>query len=141
MVGGMQFERCGQPCMLHKATGCRTKSTGLQFKATFLKCTPPHRGKGLKNTSGSGLIKGIGPIYAKKLVEKFGKEIFTIIDQYSVQLEEVDGIGPGRRQNIKTAWVEQKAVCDIMIFLHSLGLSHGPLWTKLRRTGHPPIRT
>jgi exodeoxyribonuclease V alpha subunit len=95
----------------------------------------------LKNTSGSGLIKGIGPIYAKKLVEKFGKEIFTIIDQYSVQLEEVDGIGPGRRQNIKTAWVEQKAVCDIMIFLHSLGLSHGPLWTKLRRTGHPPIRT
>lgn len=56
-------------------------------------------------------------------MEKFGEEIFTVIDHYSVRLEEVDGIGPGRRQKIKAAWVEQKAVRDIMIFLHSYGVS------------------
>src|SRR6266403_1577677 len=95
------------------------KEHGLQFKATFLKCSPPTSREGIEKYLASGLIKGIGPVYAKKLVEKFGEEIFTVIDHYSVKLEEVDGIGPGRRQKIKAAWVEQKAVRDIMIFLHS----------------------
>jgi ATP-dependent exoDNAse (exonuclease V) alpha subunit len=71
----------------------------------------------------SSKIKGICPVYAKKLVEKFGEEIFTVIDHYSVQIQEVDGIGPGRRQKIKAAWAEQRAVRDIMIFLHSYGVS------------------
>ena len=98
------------------------KERGLQFKATFLKCSPPTSREGIEKYLGSGLIKGIGPVYAKKLVEKFGEEVFTVIDQYSVKLEEVDGIGPGRRQKIKAAWAEQKAVRDIMIFLHSHGV-------------------
>ena len=99
------------------------KEHGLQFKATFLKCSPPTSREGIEKYLASGLIKGIGPVYAKKLVEKFGEEIFTVIDHYSVKLEEVDGIGPARRQKIKAAWVEQKAVRDIMIFLHSHGVS------------------
>jgi exodeoxyribonuclease V alpha subunit len=99
------------------------KEHGLQFKATFLKCSPPTSREGMEKYLASGLIKGIGPVYAKKLVEKFGEEIFTVIDHYSVQLEGVDGIGPVRRQKIKAAWVEQKAVREIMIFLHSHGVS------------------
>ena len=99
------------------------KEHGLQFKATFLKCSPPTSREGIEKYLASGLIKGIGPVYAKKLVEKFGEEIFTVIDHYSVKLEEVNGIGPARRQKIKAAWVEQKAVRDIMIFLHSHGVS------------------
>ncbi len=99
------------------------KEHGLQFKATFLKSSPPTSREGIEKYLASGLIKGIGPVYAKKLVEKFGEEIFTVIDHYSVQLEEVNGIGPGRRQKIKAAWAEQKAVRDIMIFLHSHGVS------------------
>jgi exodeoxyribonuclease V alpha subunit len=98
------------------------KEHGLQFKATFLKCSSPTSREGIEKYLASGLIEGIGPVYAKKLVEKFGEEIFTVIDHYSVKLEEVDGIGPGRRQKIKAAWVEQKAVRDIMIFLHSHGV-------------------
>ena len=96
---------------------------GLQFKATVLKSSPPSSREGIEKYLGSGLIKGIGPVYAKKLVEKFGENIFTVIDRHSVQLEEVDGIGPGRRQKIKAAWAEQKAVREIMIFLHSHGVS------------------
>jgi exodeoxyribonuclease V alpha subunit len=99
------------------------KEHGLQFKATSLACSPPTSREGIEKYLASGLIKGIGPVYAKKLVEKFGEEIFTVIDHYSVRLEQVDGIGPGRRQKIKAAWVEQKAVRDIMIFLHSHGVS------------------
>jgi exodeoxyribonuclease V alpha subunit len=99
------------------------KQHGLQLKAEFLKCNPPTSREGIEKYLGSGLIKGIGPVYAKKLVDKFGDEIFKIIDGYSARLEEIDGIGAGRRKRIKDAWNEQKVVRDIMVFLHSNGVS------------------
>jgi exodeoxyribonuclease V alpha subunit len=68
-------------------------------------------------------VKGIGPVYAKKLVEKFGEQIFDVIEKESGRLEDVDGIGPKRRQKIKEAWAEQKVIRNIMVFLHSNGVS------------------
>ena len=78
------------------------KEHGLQFKATFLKCSPPTSREGIEKYLASGLIKGIGPVYAKKLVEKFGEEIFTVIDDYSVRLEEVmeSDLGAGKRSKL-----------------------------------------
>jgi ATP-dependent exoDNAse (exonuclease V) alpha subunit len=73
--------------------------------------------------AGSGMVKGIGPVYAKKLVGKFGEGIFDVIEQRSADLETVDGIGPKRRQKIKAAWAEQKVIRKIMVFLHSHGVS------------------
>src|SRR5208282_6636378 len=67
--------------------------------------------------------KGIGPVYAKKLVEKFGEQIFDVIELQSARLEELDGIGPKRRKRIKDAWAEQKVIRQIMVFLHSHGVS------------------
>lgn len=61
---------------------------------------------GIEKYLGSVLIRGIGPVYAKKLVEKFYDEAFTIIDQFSSGLEEVSGIGRKRRLKIKAAWAE-----------------------------------
>jgi exodeoxyribonuclease V alpha subunit len=90
----------------------RDRDHGLQLKAEFL-----------EKYLGSGMIKGIGPIYAKKLVAKFGEEIFSIIAGSSVRLEEIDGIGTARRKRIKEAWKEQKAIREIMVFLHSNGVS------------------
>jgi exodeoxyribonuclease V alpha subunit len=92
---------------------------GLQFKARLLKSSPPTSPEGIEKYLGSGLMKGIGPVYARKMVAKFGEDIFRVIDQYSVRLEEIDGIGPERRRRIKTAWAEQKLVREIMVFLHS----------------------
>jgi exodeoxyribonuclease V alpha subunit len=69
------------------------------------------------------MVKGIGPVYARKLVHKFGEKIFDIIENYSARLEEVDGIGPQRRRRIKGAWAVQKVVREIMVFLHSQGVS------------------
>ena len=101
----------------------RDKEHGLQLKAVQLKCTEPTSREGIEKYLGSGMIKGIGPVYAKKLVEKFGTEIFTIIEQFSPRLEEIAGIGPERRNRIKEAWKEQKVVREIMVFLHSHGVS------------------
>jgi exodeoxyribonuclease V alpha subunit len=69
------------------------------------------------------MVKGIGPVYAKKLVDRFGERIFDIIETESARLEELDGIGPKRRKRIKDAWAEQKVIRNIMVFLHSNGVS------------------
>jgi 5'-3' exonuclease len=63
------------------------------------------------------MVKGIGFVYAKKLVEKFGERIFDIIEQESARLEDIDGIGPKRRQRIKEAWAEQKVTCSALCHL------------------------
>jgi len=99
------------------------KEFGLQFKAEMLTSTPPTTTEGIEKYLGSGMVKGIGPIYAQKLVAKFGEQIFDVIEQTSARLEEVDGIGPKRRQKIKMAWAEQKVIRQIMVFLHSNGVS------------------
>lgn len=96
---------------------------GRQFKADSLKVTAPTNKDGIEKYLGSGLIEGIGPVYAKKLVEKFGEQIFDVIDQESKRLQEVDGIGTKRRQEIKASWEKQKSVRQIMVFLHEHGIS------------------
>ena len=101
----------------------RDREFGLQFKATLARSAPPTTREGITKYLGSGMVKGIGPIYAHKLVEKFGEKIFYIIENFSARLEEVEGIGPERRRRIKSAWVEQKVIREIMVFLHSQGVS------------------
>jgi exodeoxyribonuclease V alpha subunit len=96
---------------------------GLQFRAEMLNSTPPTTKEGIEKYLGSGMVKGIGPVYAKKLVDRFGEKIFDIIEQESARLEDVDGIGPKRRLRIKDAWAEQKIIRNIMVFLHSNGVS------------------
>ncbi len=89
----------------------------------MLASSAPTSREGIERYLGSGLIKGIGPVYAKRLVEKFGEKIFAIIETESARLEELDGIGPMRRKRIKEAWAEQKVIREIMVFLHSNGVS------------------
>src|SRR5688572_17376027 len=101
----------------------RDAQFGLQFRATIIKSTPPTTLEGIEKYLGSGMVKGIGPVYAKKLVAKFGDKIFEVIENQSGRLEEVDGIGPMRRGKIKAAWADQKVIRQIMVFLHSHGVS------------------
>jgi exodeoxyribonuclease V alpha subunit len=96
---------------------------GLQFKAEMLTSTAPTTREGIEKYLGSGMVKGIGPVYAKKLVQTFGESIFEVIETASAKLEQVDGIGPKRRKRIKEAWGEQKVIREIMVFLHSHGVS------------------
>lgn len=96
---------------------------GRQFRAGILTSTAPTTREGIEKYLGSGLVKGVGPVYAAKLVARFGEKIFEVIEQASARLEEVEGIGPKRRHRIKAAWAEQKIVREIMVFLHSNGVS------------------
>ncbi len=96
---------------------------GQQFKADHLRTTHPDTLEGIEKYLGSGLIKGIGPVYAEKLVKAFGKEVFNVIDNRSALLLKVEGIGPTRRTAIKEAWAEHKVVREIMTFLLSHGVS------------------
>lgn len=95
---------------------------GLQFKATALRITPPHTAEGIVKYLASGLVKGIGPHYARKIVDVFGDRTLDIIDESPTFLTEVKGIGVKRIQRIRESWREQKAVRGIMVFLQSHGI-------------------
>lgn len=99
------------------------KKFGKQFEATRCSTTLPSTPLGLKKYLGSGLIKGIGKVYAEKLVDRFGSEILTIIDQNPERLAEVPGIGSKRIEQIAIAWQDQKGIASIMVFLQDKGIS------------------
>jgi exodeoxyribonuclease V alpha subunit len=124
-----------------QGTWVRDREHGLQLKADSITCSAPNSREGIERYLGSGLIKGIGPVYAKKLVDKFGEEIFAIIDECSVRLEEIDGIGPTRRRKIKAAWAQQKIVREIMVFLHSHGVSTSRALRIYKTYGEKAIET
>jgi exodeoxyribonuclease V alpha subunit len=95
---------------------------GEQFQAERLACTPPHTPAGIEKYLGSGLVKGIGPHFARKIVAVFGERTLDVIDESPAFLQEVKGIGPRRIQRIRESWQEQKAVRGIMVFLQSHGV-------------------
>jgi len=98
------------------------RTHGQQFRARFLRTSPPTSADGIEKYLASGMIRGVGPVYAKKLVRAFGEKVFDIIEMSPDRLREVDGIGPVRAASILAAWAEQKAVREIMVFLHSNGV-------------------
>ena len=98
------------------------RTHGQQFKARFLKTSEPTSVEGIEKYLSSGMIRGVGPVYAKKLLRAFGEKVFEVIETEAHRLREVDGIGPVRAARIVSAWAEQKAVREIMVFLHSHGV-------------------
>src|SRR5271165_6463836 len=98
------------------------RTHGLQFRAQFLKATEPTSIEGMEKYLASGMIRGVGPVYAKRLIQAFGEKVFDVIQSAPGRLREVDGIGPRRAERIIAAWAEQKIVREIMIFLQSHGV-------------------
>ena len=95
---------------------------GMQFKAALLRTSPPNTVEGIERYLGSGLIRGIGPQFAKRLVKAFGERVFDIIEGEPRRLAEVEGIGPVRLERITSGWAEQKVIREIMLFLQSHGV-------------------
>jgi exodeoxyribonuclease V alpha subunit len=98
------------------------RTHGQQFKAQFLKTSAPTSVEGIEKYLASGMIRGIGPVYAKRLLRAFGDKVFDVIEAEPARLREVDGIGAVRASRIMAAWAEQKVVREIMVFLHSHGV-------------------
>ena len=96
---------------------------GSQFKAEVCEQTLPATVAGIQSYLGSGMIKGIGPKLAERIVDRFQEKTLDVIEQDAARLLQVPGIGMDRLQKIAAAWVEQKQVKEIMVFLHGHGVS------------------
>jgi exodeoxyribonuclease V alpha subunit len=98
------------------------RTHGQQFKSRFMRTSAPTTTEGIEKYLGSGMIRGIGPVYARKMVKAFGEKVFDVIEAEPDRLREVTGIGPMRAKKITGAWAEQKIVREIMVFLHGHGV-------------------
>ena len=96
---------------------------GRQFKVERYTSVLPATAAGIEKYLGSGLVKGVGPVTAKRIVRKFGADTLTVIDENPDQLHEVLGVGPKRVRQIKAAWHEQRQIREVMVFLQSNGVS------------------
>ena len=98
------------------------RTHGLQFRARFLRASAPSSIEGIEKYLGSGMIRGIGPVYARRMVQLFGTDVFDIIEASPGRLREVEGIGPTRADRITAAWADQKMIREIMVFLYQHGV-------------------
>ncbi len=95
---------------------------GMQFKASALHIVPPSTAEGIEKYLASGLVRGIGPQFARRLVRAFGEQVFEVIEQSPERLAELPGIGPKRKAQLIAAWSAQRVIRDIMVFLHTHGI-------------------
>ena len=96
---------------------------GWQFQAADYRTTLPATLQGMRKYLGSGLVKGVGPVTAARIVDAFGEETFAVIDADPARLRDVPGIGPVRARRIAAAWVEQRHIREVMAALQGFGLS------------------
>ena len=96
---------------------------GRQFDVQSYSTVLPATTQGIRRYLGSGLIKGIGPVMAERMVAHFGTDILRVIEEEPERLTEVPGLGPKRTKMIATAWEEQKAIKEVMVFLQGIGVS------------------
>lgn len=96
---------------------------GKQFKVDQYETVAPAGAEAIRKYLGSGLIKGIGPVIATRIVNHFGEHSLEIIDKEVERLREVEGIGRYRLNQIRKAWEDQKEIRDLMLFLRSHGVS------------------
>ncbi|MGI6712246.1 MAG: ATP-dependent RecD-like DNA helicase [Bacillota bacterium] len=98
---------------------------GKQFVVQDYRETIPATAAGIEKYLGSGLIKGIGPVFAKRIVHHFKEDTLRVLEEEADYLTEVEGIGQKRVEMIKKAWQEQKEIKNVMLFLQSNGVSTG----------------
>ena len=116
IVGALSLPTPGETLRLRGQWVVDTKF-GEQFRVESCLSVLPATIVGIKKYLGSGLVKGIGPIMARRIVDRFGLETFDIIEESPERLQEADGIGPIRTERITRAWQEQKEIREVMVFL------------------------
>ncbi|MGB2928668.1 MAG: ATP-dependent RecD-like DNA helicase [Desulfobacterales bacterium] len=112
---------------------------GEQFKVVESKTTVPATAYGIRKYLGSGLIKGLGPVMAGRIVKKFGEQTLDVIENEIQKLSRVNGIGKKRIAMIQKAWNEQKEIRDVMLFLQSHGISSGYATKIFKQYGNRSI--
>lgn len=98
---------------------------GRQFKAKTVECIPPKSVEGVRRYLASGLIRGIGPVLANRIVDRFGAETIDVLDHHSGRLREIPKVGPKKIASIVRGWREGKGTREVMIFTQTYGISAG----------------
>ncbi|MGC8782156.1 MAG: helix-hairpin-helix domain-containing protein, partial [Anaerolineae bacterium] len=124
VVGNMLGVNVGEAVELKGAWTAHAQY-GRQFKAESVRTVLPATIAGLEKYLGSGLIKGIGPVTAKRIVRKFGLDTLRIIEESPERLHEVLGVGRKRVELITRGWAEQRKIKEVMLFLQSHNVSTG----------------
>jgi len=106
---------------------------GRQFKAEQCQQILPATAEGIKRYLGSGLVKGVGPVTAARIVQRFGADTLRMLDEQPRRLREALGVGPKRAAAVARAWEEQKHIREVMLFLQSHGVTTG-LAVKIYKT-------
>jgi exodeoxyribonuclease V alpha subunit len=122
IVGNLPSLTPGETLRL-QGTWTHHKKYGDQFQVHQYETVAPATLTGVQRYLGSGLIKGIGPVFAKRLVDAFGLDTLRVIEEEPDRLRTVEGIGPLRLQRITSAWAEQKEIREVMLFLQGHGVS------------------
>ncbi|MCX4746382.1 ATP-dependent RecD-like DNA helicase [Kitasatospora sp. NBC_01287] len=122
VVGALLGAQVGESLRLHGRWGSHPQY-GRQFTVENYTTVLPATVQGIQRYLGSGLIKGIGPRFAERIVEHFGADTLTVIEEQPGRLVEVPGLGPKRTKMIAAAWEEQKAIKEVMVFLQGVGVS------------------
>ncbi|MGZ6574654.1 MAG: SF1B family DNA helicase RecD2 [Solirubrobacteraceae bacterium] len=138
VVGPLLGAQIGESLRLTGRWGSHPKY-GKQFQVDSFTTVLPATIQGIRRYLGSGLIKGIGPMMAERMVAHFGTEILTIIEEQPGRLVEVHGLGPKRTKRIADAWEEQKAIKEVMVFLSGVGVSTSLAVRIYKRYGEDSI--
>ena len=135
VAGALPGVQCGETLSLTGEWMTHPKY-GRQFKIKTYQSTLPASVYGIKKYLGSGLVPGIGKVYAEKIVARFGQETFRIISEESARLMEIPGIGRQRAHAIKAAWDSQMAIRDVMLFLKTYGVGTAQCLRLVKRYGN-----
>ena len=122
VVGALLGAQPGESLRLHGRWSSHPKF-GRQFEVDSYTTVLPATIQGIQRYLGSGLVKGIGPVFAERIVEHFGLDTLRMIEEEPARLIEVPGMGPKRTAKVTAAWEEQKAIKEVMIFLQGVGVS------------------
>ncbi len=134
IAGSLPGAQCGETLTL-SGNWSNHASYGRQFKVKSFKSKLPATVHGIRKYLGSGLIDGIGKVYANKIVDHFGENTLKIISEESARLSEIPGIGKKRVKGIKAAWEKQKYVRDIMMFLQTYGVTNSQCLRVIKQFG------
>jgi exodeoxyribonuclease V alpha subunit len=137
-VGNLLGVKPGENVQL-KGRWIQDKRFGEQFKVESFQTVVPATLEGIERYLGSGLVHGIGKVMAERLVARFGLKTLEIIDEHPQRLTEVEGIGRVRSEQIRRAWIEQRAIKDVMVFLHSHGVAMSHATKIYKRYGEKAI--
>jgi exodeoxyribonuclease V alpha subunit len=139
-TGNLLGVRVGERIRL-SGTWEHNKKFGRQFKVDSYLTVRPTTKHGIEKYLASGLVEGIGPAMAERIVAHFGDKTLDVLEQTPQRLTEVEGIGPVRAARIDAAWAEQRAIKDVMIFLGEFGVTPAYAVRIFKRYGDKTIAT